>query len=94
MGVFVDLVGICDPANPYQVRLATAAPNQTIADLQLEVAPLGGPNSRAPGTYRLTLRIAAANSKPIEKIFEFTHTGLWYVNDAQMRNDCLAVKLI
>jgi hypothetical protein len=42
----------------------------------------------------LTLRIAAANVEPIDKIFEFKHTGSWLQADADMRRDCLGISLI
>jgi hypothetical protein len=93
MGAFFDLVGLCDPANPHQGRPPGTPPNTTVAELQLEVAPLTGSNLLPPATYRLTLRIAAANVEPIERVFEFTHTGTWLQNDADMRRDCLGIGL-
>ena len=93
MAAFCDLVGLTDPANPYQGRPKHAQPNVTIAQLQLEVDPLSGSNLLAPGTYRLTLRIAAANASPIDKVFEFTHTGAWFPDDSRMRRECLGVSL-
>jgi hypothetical protein len=41
----------------------------------------------------LTLRIAAANVEPIDRIVEFTHTGSWMQDDATMRRDQLGVSL-
>ena len=93
MAAFCDLVMLTDPTNPYQVRPQHAKPNLTIAQLQLEVDPLSGSNLLAPGTYRLTLRIAAANASPIDKVFEFTHTGAWIPDDSRMRRECLGVSL-
>jgi hypothetical protein len=87
MAAFVDLVGLSDPANPYQGRPTGTPAGVTVAELQLEVAPLSGSNLLPPGTYQLTLRIAAANVAPIEKTFEFSHTGTWLENDADMRRD-------
>jgi len=93
MAAFFDIVALCDPANPHRGKLAGTPENVTMGELQLEVAPLTGSNLLPPGTYRLTLRIAAANVEPIEKIFEFTHTGAWLENDADMRRDCLGIAL-
>jgi hypothetical protein len=93
MAAFFDIVALCDPANPHKGKLAGTSEDVTMGDLQLEVAPLTGSNLLPPGTYRLTLRIAAANVQPIEKVFEFTHTGAWLQNDADMRRDCLGVSL-
>ena len=93
MAAFLDIVAICDPANPHQGRPLGTPPNVTIAELQLEVAPLTGSNLLPPGTYRLTIRIAAANAEPIEKVFDFTHAGAWLQDDADMRRDCLGISL-
>ncbi|MFZ3201513.1 MAG: hypothetical protein WA175_10235 [Candidatus Acidiferrales bacterium] len=93
MGAFCDIVSLCDPANPHQAKPAGTPPNTTIGELQLEVQLLSGIHLLLPGTYRLTLRIAAANVEPIEKVFEFKHTGLWLQDDVAMRRDCLSVSL-
>src|SRR5882724_12016172 len=89
MGAFCDIVALCDPANPHQRRPAGTPTNTTVGQLQLEVEPFTGSDLLPPGTYRLTLRIAAANVEPIDKIFEFKHTGSWLQADADMRRDCL-----
>jgi len=93
MAAFLDIVALCDPSNPHQGRPAGTSPNVTVGELQLEVAPLSGSNLLPPGTYRLSLRIAAANAEPIDKVFEFKHTGDWRQNDAEMRRDCIALSL-
>ncbi len=93
MAAFCDLVALTDLANPYQARPQHATPNVTIAQLQLEVDPLSGSNLLAPGTYRVTLRIAAANARPIDKVFEFSHSGAWISDDSRMRRECLGVTL-
>ena len=91
MGAFCDIVSLCDPANPLQARPQGMAPNLTVGQLQLEVEPFNGSHLLPPGTYRLTLRIAAANVEPIERTFEFKHTGTWLSDDTEMRRDCLGV---
>ncbi len=93
MGAFCDIVSLSDPANPYQGRPTGAQPNATVGQLQLEVEPSNQSHLLAPGTYRLTLRIAAANVHPVDKVFVFKHTGGWLPNDAEMRPDCLGVSL-
>jgi|ERR1017187_88131 hypothetical protein len=76
MAAFCDLVALTDPTNPYQARPQHATPNVTIAQLQLEVDPLSGSNLLAPGTYRLTLRIAAANAtQPLSTRSLNSHTA-------------------
>jgi hypothetical protein len=93
MAAFCDIVSLCDPANQHQRKPIGAPPNTTIGQLQLEVDPLTDSHLLLPGTYRLTLRIAGANVKPIDKTFVFTHTGTWMRDDAEMRRDCLGVSL-
>jgi hypothetical protein len=93
MGAFCDIVSLCDPANPHQGRPPGTQPNVTVGQLQLEVEPSNLSHLLAPGTYRLTLRIAAANVEPVEKVLEFKHTGGWLQDDIAMRRDCLAVSL-
>jgi hypothetical protein len=93
MSSFCDVVALCDPSNPLQRRPANALPTVTIGQLQLEVDPFTDGHLLTPGTYRLFLRIAAANVEPIDMVIEFTHTGAWIPDDATMRRDCLAVSL-
>lgn len=93
IGAFFDIVGLCDPKNPHQTRPEGSPSNTTIAELQLEVAPLTGSNLLPPGRYRVTLRIAAANAEPIEKIFDFKHSGEWRESDPDMRRDCMGISL-
>jgi hypothetical protein len=93
MAAFCDIVSVCDPANPHQRKPANLPQNTTVGQLQLEVDPFTESHLLAPGTYRLSLRIAGANVKPIDKTFVFKHTGTWINDDAQMRLDCLGVSL-
>jgi hypothetical protein len=91
MGAFCDIVAICNPENPFWGKPEGTSANTTVGQLQLEA--FTGAEMLAPGTYRLTLRIAAANVEPIDKIFTFGHTGTWLQDDAAMRRDCLDVSL-
>jgi hypothetical protein len=93
MGAFCDIVSLSNPANPYQGRPTGTQPNVTVGQLQLEVEPTNRSHLLAPGKYRLTLRIAAANVKPVDKVFQFMHTGRWLQDDVEMRRDCLGVSL-
>jgi len=93
MGAFCDIVAVCDPAKPYQRKPAGTPPNVTVGQLQLEVDPFTESHLLPPGTYKLTLRIAAANVLPVDKTLEFTHTGAWMQDDAAMRRDCLGASL-
>jgi hypothetical protein len=93
MSTFCDVISLCDPANPYQPRPPGADPTRTIGQLQLEFEPSDGSHLLTPGTYRLRLRIAAANVEPIDRIVAFTHTGTWVQDDVEMRRDHLVVAL-
>jgi len=93
MGAFCDIVSVCDPANPHQRKPAGKPPNVTVGQLQLEGDPFTDSHLLAPGTYRLTLRIAVANVEPIDKTIEFTHTGTWVQDDGLMRRDALGISL-
>ena len=93
MWAFCDIVSLCDPANTYQ-RLPTGTPaTETVGQLQLEFDLPDEWHLLASGTYRLTLKIGAANAEPIDKIFEFKHDGIWTSNDVAMRRDHLVVSL-
>jgi hypothetical protein len=87
MSAFCDIVSVCDPGNFNQSR---PAPNETVAQLQTEVSI----SDLGPGTYQLTLRIAAANVAPVERIVEFAHSGVWTPDDNVMRRDNLAASLV
>lgn len=93
MSAFCDIVSLCNPANPHQRKPTGTPANTTVGQLQLEVDLFAEWHLLAPGTYKLTLRIAAANAEPIDKVFVFEHKGNWLTKDADMRRDCLAVSL-
>lgn len=93
MWAFCDIVSICDPTNPYQRRPTATSVGATVGQLQLEFDLPDEWRFLAPGTYQLTLRIAAANAAPICKVVEFTHDGGWTQDDVAMRRDYLAVSL-
>jgi hypothetical protein len=93
MEAFCDVISVCDPGNPLREppEGQTLSTVITTAELQLEAATPS--RLLEPGTYELTLRIAAANVAPLEKVLTFAHTGTWKPDDAAMRRDCLDVSL-
>lgn len=93
MSAFCDIISLCDPANAQQRRPSGVPTEVTIGQLQLEFELPDEWILLAPGTYRLTLRIAAANVKPFVRTIEFTHSGIWTPDDLVMRRDELAVAL-
>src|SRR5262245_21201169 len=96
MGKHCDLAHIIDPAKrkllPYE---ETNPPSQgTILSLDLEAKPNTLGHLVKPGTYRLELRIAAANARPITRQVEFTCTGKWFDDERQMFQDGIRMRLI
>lgn len=93
MYAFCDVIALSDPANPHWPRTADTAANRTVGCLQLEVKLPPEFESLRPGSWKLTLKIAAANAAPIEKTLQFSHTGEWRTDDVAMRRKCLRVSL-
>jgi hypothetical protein len=93
MSAFCDVISLWNPANPYLRRPAGTPGDVTVGQLELEVRPPNDTDLLPPGTYRLTMRIAAANFEPIDKELEFKHTGAWTDDDVTMRRDNLVVSL-
>jgi hypothetical protein len=93
MVALCDVIALCDPANPHWPKPANIPPNTTVGRLQLEVELPPEFHSLRPGSWKLTLRIGAANAKPIDKTLLFSHTGEWRQNDDDMRRECLRVSL-
>ncbi len=93
MAALCDIIALSDPANPHIPKVANAPLNIAIGMLQLEVDLPPEFNSLRPGYWKLCLRIAAANAKPIDKTLLFSHTGEWRQADTDMRRECLRVSL-
>jgi hypothetical protein len=93
MPALCDIIALCDPANPHWPTSVKTPANTTVGRLQLEVDLPPEFRSLRPGSWKLVLRIGAANAKPIEKTLLFSHTGEWLQNDDAMRRACLRVSL-
>jgi len=84
-----DLARVLDPTNP-GVRQALrenvdgVAAAECLLTLQLEDTPATKSHLVPPGTYRLTLRVAGANSAPRDVTIELTMTGKWFADEDQM----------
>ena len=96
MGKHCDLGHITHPKRAAELNewLSDVPHDKTILALDLEVAPNTQSHLLPPGVYRLDLRIAAANSKPVETTLEITLTGEWHDRESTMLTDGIGVRLV
>jgi hypothetical protein len=97
MGKHCDLAHVIDPALRRKLGGAEETiplTEGTIFSLDLEVKPGSRGHLVKPGTYRLELRIAAANARPVTKYLEFTCTGTWFNNEQDMFRDGIRLNLV
>ncbi|MCU0224287.1 MAG: hypothetical protein MUF27_09480 [Acidobacteria bacterium] len=89
MGKHCDFGFIVHPTGRGKVirDLPGVPPDKCIMVLDLEVSPNTDSDLLAPGVYRLVLKVAAANSKPVTKTLELTLDGDWYEDEARMFRD-------
>ncbi len=93
MGRHCDLGHICDPARKAATgdEIAGVEAEKTIFHLELEIKPARGSHLLPPGYYRLELRVAAANARPITKILEINHTGRWFPDEEKMFDEGVGI---
>jgi hypothetical protein len=96
MGKHCDLGHIVDPGVRKQTNqtLPDFPEEETLFVLDLEVFPSTLSHLIPPGEYRIDLKIAAANAKPVTKTFELNITGEWYENENKMFADGIGIKEI
>jgi hypothetical protein len=96
MGKHCDLGHILQPAfrQNLQQTLSDVPEDQTILELDLEVAPNTMSHMIRPGVYRLELKIAAANARPVTKTLEINLTGQWFDEETKMFSDGIGLKEI
>lgn len=96
MGKHCDLGHIVDPKYRKDVGydLPTVAADESILALDLEIKPNTLSHLIPPGVYRLELRVAAANCRPVSHTLEITLTGKWFSDQARMFSDGLGIKAI
>ena len=63
-------------------------------ELDLEVLPNTGSHILNPDKYRLNIKIAASNFKPITRTIEINLTGDWFDDEARMFSDGLGLRVI
>jgi len=69
-------------------------PEKTVLSLDTEVMPNNLSHLIPPGKYRLTIVLAAANSKPVEKTLAITLTGEWYMDIQRMFEKGIGINLV
>jgi hypothetical protein len=86
MGRHCDLGHIVHPSNASTLDyvVAGAAAGQTVFCLDLEVPPATMTHLWPAGDYRLDLRVAAANTAPVEKSLRLKVSGQWFDDEAEM----------
>lgn len=96
MGKHCDLGHIVDPQ--FRKDLGEDLPgvpaDRTIVALDLEFLPSMRSHLIPPGTYRLELRVAAANSTPVTRVLELTTTGEWFQDQGRMFVEGLGITVI
>ena len=95
MGKHCDLGHITHPAELIDLQEDHPdAQGKTVLALELEAKPLTKSHLVAPGTYKLTLRIAGSNCQPTTTTLEITLIGDWYEDTGRMFRDGIAIKVL
>jgi hypothetical protein len=86
MGQHCELGVIFPPTAKHEsIARPLGTPNgRTCLALQTEVKPFTGSSTVMPGTYRLRLRVAAANAKPRNFSISISLPGDWYEDEGEM----------
>ncbi len=95
MGKHCDLGHISHPAD--LIDLQEDHPDawgKTVLALELEAKPLTKSHLVEPGKYKLTLKIAGSNCKPVTTTLEITLTGDWHDDAGKMFRDGIAIKVL
>ncbi len=97
MGKHCDIAHIVSPF--WKSVLGESLPSEeenatAVCALEVEVPTNTRTHLLAPGTYRLALRIAASNTKPIERVLEIGFTGEWSDDETLMLNQKAYAKVV
>jgi hypothetical protein len=94
-----DLAHIINPEMRIDVPLEdntwpNVSSEKTILSFDTFVKPYTKNNLVCPGTYRLKLTVAAANSQPVNNTLEFNVTGDWYDDEQRMLEEGVGIRLL
>jgi hypothetical protein len=84
MGRFCDLGAIADPACTTLREIRGVAKGSTTFDLVLHSSLPGDAQRLPPGDYRITLKISAANAKPVQRSVKVSVSGNWTEDEGIM----------
>jgi len=89
MGRFCDIGHIIHPKHTIAAgdAIEGVAAGATVLSLDVQVAPNTRTHLLAPGVYKLGVRVAAANSRPVDYTIQLTLTGNWFDDQAKMFTD-------
>ncbi len=93
------LIAIVNPAERakafYWDNPALGIPaDKTILGFQVLTKPFARTHLVGPGTYRLVLHLASANTKPQQVTVEISHTGQWLDDEEKMAAIGIGLKII
>jgi hypothetical protein len=93
MGKHCDLAHIIDPSHrvPANCNIAGLDPKATVLAFEVEAKGNVPTHLVEPGVYRLTLRIAGANCRPVEATVDINHTGNWHPSQSEMFKEGIGV---
>jgi len=96
MGKHCDLGHMVDPERRagFGHELDSVPKAKTILVLDLEVQPNTGSHMLAPGVYRMVLKLAAANARPVTTTIELNHTGDWFADEVRMFRDGIGITIV
>jgi hypothetical protein len=93
-----DLGHILEPAYrknfPGEDNLSLPQPDKTILSLDLEVQPNTFGHLIHPGVYKLELRVAGANCKPVSNVLNINLTGDWFSDEQKMFSDGVGISVL
>jgi hypothetical protein len=95
MGKSCDLGHIIDPAfrRKYAPPLAGVPPEEAVMELDVEIQPVSSDlHTMRPGTYRIELKLEAANCTAITQTIELNLTGKWFPDQAKMFDEGVGLK--
>jgi len=93
---YCDLGHIADPGRKEETgeQLPGVAPGDGVLALDLEVKATSLSYLLEPGTYRLALKLAAANHAPADYTLEIVFPGRWFDEQEKMFSDGFGLSLV